>query len=163
MRDAYLATYLNDHLGASVAGMELARRCRSNNGNSGVGQYLESLLPVLHDDQIQIRKLLRRLGAGESTAKKLGGWMLEKAGRLKLNNALFRYSDLSRLIELEALMVFLRAQVGMWSVLGRCCSEDARFEGIDFAWTSRQLEAMLEAIEQHRLRAAELAFVRARG
>ncbi|MEM5788104.1 MAG: hypothetical protein AAGU11_12360, partial [Syntrophobacteraceae bacterium] len=61
MQDAYLVTYLNDHLGASVAGIELAQRCLSNNRESELGKFLEQFVLVLQEEQVRIRKLLKRL------------------------------------------------------------------------------------------------------
>lgn len=158
MKDAYLITYLNDHLGASVAGIELAQRCLSNNRGSELGGFLEHFLLVFQEEQLRIRKLLKRLNASESSVKKLGGWMLEKVGRLKLNNALFRYSDLSRLIELETLVAGLQAQSSMWRILEKYRSGDARFQGIDFSLAREQSEQMLEKMKEHHSLAAQQAF-----
>jgi hypothetical protein len=162
MQDAYLTTYLNDHLGASVAGIELAQRCLSNNRGSELGNFLEALLPVLQDNQVRMRKLLRRLGAQESAAKKLGGWTIEKISRLKLNNAIFRYSDLARVIELETLLLGLHAQITLWRVLEEYRLSDSRFEGIDLKQVRTQSEDMLERLKEHHGRAAELAFAKAK-
>ncbi len=158
MRDDYLVTYLNDHLGASVAGIELARRCLSNNRGSELGKFLESLLLVMHEEQVRLKKLIRRIDASESVIKKLGGWTLEKVGRLKLNNSLFRYSALSRLIELETIMAGLQAQAGMWGALEKTLSADPRFEGIDLGQARRLAEEMLEKVKEFHSRAAELTF-----
>ncbi len=158
MSDAYLTTYLNDHLGASVAGIELARRCHSNNAKSDLGTFLEELLLILEENQVKIRKLLRRLNSGESELKKLGGWALEKVGRLKLNNSLFGYTSLARVIELEALLAGLKAQSAMWSVLQKQRSDDERFAGIDFERARKLSEEMLEKMEDHHSIAAEKAF-----
>lgn len=158
MHDAYLVTYLNDHLGASVACIELVRRCLANNRGSELGKFLNHLLLVLQEEQAWIRKLLRRLNGAESTVKKLGGWMLEKAGRLKLNNSLFRYSDLARVIELEMLVAGLQVQSSMWRVLEEYRSGDTRFEGIDFALARKQADEMLERMKKYHSRAAEYAF-----
>ena len=43
------------------------------------------------------------LGFDSDTMKDLGGWALEKVGRLKLNGQLTGYSPLSRVVELEGL------------------------------------------------------------
>lgn len=158
MQDAYLVTYLNDHLGASVAGIELAQRCLSNNRESELGKFLEQFVLVLQEEQVRIRKLLKRLDAAESSVKKLGGWMLEKVSRLKLNNSLFRYSDLSRVIELETLVAGLQAQSSMWRVLENCRSDDTRFLGIDFATARIKSEEMLDKMKEYHARAADVAF-----
>lgn len=160
MQDAYLTTYLNDHLGMSVAGIELTRRCLSNNREGDLGKFLAHLLLVLEENHVLVRKLLKRLGAKESEVKKLGGWVLEKAGRLKLNNALFRYSDLARVIELETLVAGLQAQASMWTVLASSRSGDPRLDGIDFEEVRNRAEQMLEEARRYHLCAAAFAFTK---
>ena len=43
--------------------------------------------------------------------KDAGGWLLEKAGRLKLNGQLKGYSPLPRLVELEGLALGVTAKL----------------------------------------------------
>lgn len=158
MQDDFLITYLNDHLGASVAGIELARRCLSNNRGSELGSFLETFLLVLHEEQVRLRKLIKRLDATESMVKKVGGWTIEKIGRLKLNNSFLRYSELSRVIELETLLAGLQAQLSLWSALEQYRSNDRRFEGIDFSQARRQAEETLGKLKEFHSQAAKTAF-----
>jgi len=48
-----------------------------------------------------------------SPATLAGAWILEKAGRLKLNGRLSGYSPLSRLVELEGLWVGVEGKLSM--------------------------------------------------
>ena len=63
-----------------------------------------------------------RLGVKPDRVKEAMGWTAEKLGRLKLNGQLLGYSPLSRLVELEGLMLGITGKMAMWialsSVLG---------------------------------------------
>lgn len=158
MEDAYLTTYLNDHLGGVVAAVELSRRCLSRNGNSELGSFLERLTANFESERELLRKMIRALDRVESPVKILGGWAIEKVTRLKLNNALFRYSDLSRVIELEALLAAAQAQWRMWAVLDASRSGDPRFAGMDFAEAAKKADKMLAEAKRFHREASMKAF-----
>ncbi|MFP5212596.1 MAG: hypothetical protein ACLGPL_04380 [Acidobacteriota bacterium] len=157
IKDIHLTTYLNDHLAGSVAGIELAKRCRSSNRDSELGTFLDKVVSVLKDGQDKLRELLAAFGGTESYVKQLGAWTVEKVSRLKLNDSILTYSDLSRLIELETLMVAMHAQVRMWKVLDAARSGDPRLAGIDFLRIREQVEGLLEKIEEYHLQAGKIA------
>src|SRR5436190_17534451 len=101
----YLAIYLNDHLAGSVTAVELARRVAAENADSPYGETLAALRDELADDRHALQDLMKRLGVRGDPLKLIGSWAAEKAGRLKLNGELTRYSPLSRLEELELLLL----------------------------------------------------------
>lgn len=158
MKDTYLVTYLNDHLAGSVAGIELARRCLSENRGTEFEGFFQELVAGLRQEQAILKQLIARLDASPSTVKMLGGWFIEKAGRLKMNDSFFRYSALSRVIELEALVMGLQAQLRMWSILEAYRSEDPRFVGINFTLSKEHAKGLLEEAARHHLRASAIAF-----
>ena len=49
--------------------------------------------------------------------KQVAGWLVERAGRLKLNTRVFSRSPLSSVLELEALMAGVDAKRSMWQAL----------------------------------------------
>ena len=111
-----LATYLNDHLGGAMGGIELARRaCGENQGNE-YGAFLEGLVADIEADIEALRDVMRRLGVSEDRLKQAAGWTGEKLGRLKLNGQLVGYSPLSRLIELEGLTLGVTGKLCLWLV-----------------------------------------------
>jgi hypothetical protein len=148
------------HLAASVAGIELAKRSHSSNKETEIDGFLERLIPILEEEQSLIKKLIASLDASESTAKKLAAWTAEKIGRLKLNDSILSYSDLSRVIELETLLVGLQGQSRMWRVLEAYCSDHPGFIDVDFSLAAQKAEAMLEEIKKHHLQAAKISFCR---
>ena len=48
--------------------------------------------------------------------KDAAGWTAEKFGRLKPNNSLLSYSPLSRVIELEGLVIGVTGKLALWEV-----------------------------------------------
>lgn len=159
MNNDHLTTYLNDHLAGSVAGVELVERCLSNNEATPLGAYLTTLLIEFKEDQAALKDVLERLGGGVNPLKTTAAWLGEKAGRVKLNNQLFAYSDLSRLEELEGLLLGVRGKLALWTALETVVAADARLSGVAFGRLAQRAEEQLNTLEQHRLAAARKAFL----
>ena len=157
MNDDRLKIYLNDHLALLVGETELAERCRGSNEQTDLGRFLGEMSGDLQDEQQLVRTLLDNVGGAESRIKQGVAWLAEKAGRLKLNDSLTEYSDLSRLVELEALFIAAHERRAFWESLDATRAADARFSEINFARQQRQAEQHCEALSQYRLDAARKA------
>lgn len=157
MPDALLTIYLNDHLAGAVAGGELARRARDANAGGALGAFLAGLAEEIEEDRAVLEDVLRRAGGTENPVKKAAAWLAEKAGRLKLNDELTDYSDLSRVEELEGLVLGVRGKRALWDALAATRATDPRFEGVDFAALAARARRQEEALDAHRLAAARVA------
>jgi len=105
-----LSIYLNDHLSAATAGVELARRtAKAHDGERG--QELSRLADEIAEDRESLRGLMKRLDVEESSVKAAAGWLAEKAGRLKPNGHLVSRSPLSDVLEVEVLRAGTAARV----------------------------------------------------
>jgi len=113
----FLAIYLRDHAAASVAGIELIKRCAAHNQGTPLGDYLQTLLDEVVADQKTLTDAMRHAEISESMVKKGVMWLAERAGRLKLNGQLMGYSPLSRVVELEGLQMAMSARFGVWQSL----------------------------------------------
>jgi hypothetical protein len=153
-----LGIYLNDHLMGAAGGGELARRCLRNNKGTPLGAALAELLSEIVEDRAQLERLMARLDVQPDRLKPLAGVVGERAGRIKLNGSLLRYSDLSRLVELEALTAGVHLKQRMWVVLRDILASDARLHDIDFDRLLQRAESQLERLENHRRQAARRAF-----
>jgi hypothetical protein len=98
-----------------------------------------------------------RLGVKPDRVKEAMGWTAEKLGRLKLNGQLLGYSPLSRLVELEGLMVGITGKMAMWIALRSVLADDPRLEGIDLENLVRRAREQRQAVERLRRRAAREA------
>jgi hypothetical protein len=127
----YLAIYLNDHLGGATGGVELARRLRaSNRGNGAFRQPLDRICKEIEEDRATLEQVFERLGLSRSIVKPAGAWVVEKLGRLKLNGRMRGYSPLSRLLELEGLLMGITGKMALWKTLAEL--DDGERLGIDF-------------------------------
>lgn len=153
-----LAIYLNDHLAASTAARELARRAAGSNRGSEYGPFLERLAAEIDEDRESLFEIMRALGVGVDRLKVVAGWGGEKLGRLKLNGRLLGYSPLSRVVELEALALGVNGKLGLWRALRELGPREPRLARFDFDELIARGERQLGGLESQRLRAAAEAF-----
>jgi hypothetical protein len=152
-----LAIYLNDHLAGSAGGVELARRLHSSNEGTDYGPPLANLVREIEEDIVALRDVMGRLGVEEDRVKQAGAWAAEKAGRLKLNGQLLGYSPLSRLVELEGMMLGVSGKLALWVVLSQNLGDDPRLAGIDFPALIDRARKQRQTLERQRRRAARTA------
>jgi hypothetical protein len=150
--DRLLGIYLRDHLAGSVAALELVERTARSNETNTLGQFLTSLHEEIRADQETLVDVMQTLGVEPSRVKNGLAWTVEKAGRLKLNGRLLRYSPLSRLYELETLEAGIVGKRSLWTNLQSL--DDARLAGFDLPRLVERAEAQRAAVEEWRRRAA---------
>jgi hypothetical protein len=113
-----LEIYLNDHLAGATGGVELARRLRASNRDDAVfGETLSRVCAEIEADRTVLEQAIEELGYSRNKFKPAAAWVAEKLGRLKLNGQLRGYSPLSRLIELEGLLIGITGKIGLWQTL----------------------------------------------
>jgi hypothetical protein len=150
--DRLLGIYLRDHLAGSVAALELVERTARSNETNTLGQFLTSLHEEIRADQETLVDVMETLGVEPSRVKNGLAWTVEKAGRLKLNGRLLRYSPLSRMYELETLEAGIVGKRSLWTNLQSL--DDARLAGFDLPRLVERAEAQRAAVEEWRRRAA---------
>jgi hypothetical protein len=151
-----LATYLNDHLAGATTGRELAKRALANNRGTEFEPTLEWLVEQIVEDREALLGIMRAVGAPEDHLKKLAAFALERVGRLKPNNALFSYSPLSRLVELEGLVLGVTGKLAVWRSLQQL--DDPRLAGFDLEQLAQRSLEQRDRVEEQRRAAARLAF-----
>lgn len=156
METKLLAIYLNDHMAGSVAGVELARRARGSNEGTPLGDFLAGLVEEIEQDREALARVMDHHGVGADPVKRTVAWAGEKLGRLKLNGRLTGYSPLSRVIELEGLMLGVTGKLGLWRALDASGVEAPA--GIDFGQLASSAERQRNELEGWRITAAQEAF-----
>jgi hypothetical protein len=157
-----LGIYLNDHLAGSRAGLNLARRTARENRGNPVGEFLSLLILELEEDRAVLLQVMRVLKVPRDTLKDSAAWVAERLGRLKLNGRILRYSPLSRLWELEGLLLGTQGRRAMWRLLRRLARTERSLAGFDFEALVARTEQQLRGLERWRLQAADIAFTSAR-
>jgi len=160
LADHRMTIYLNDHLAGSVAMRELAGRCLRENPDGPLGEFLRSFQGELEEEHKVLRGVLELFGGIEDLAKEAAAWVAEKLGRLKLNGQLTGYSALSRLEELEALVLGIRGKMALFASLEEAIRTDARLGHLDLPALQERARRQHEEAERHRREAARLAFSR---
>ncbi len=157
MNDKLLRIYLNDHLAGSIAGVELAKRCLSNNEEGGLGSFLRWLVDEIEEDRAALEKLMSQLGFATDRVKQASAWAAEKVGRLKPNGQLTGYSPLSRFEELEGLCLGVEGKLSLWRALQAISGHDSRLAVVDLDLLIKRAEEQRAGLEEHRLEAARTA------
>jgi hypothetical protein len=154
----YLSVYLNDHLAAAVGAVQLARRAAGSNRDSPYGESLAGLADEINEDRHALQNLIKRLGVRADVVKIVASIGAERAGRLKLNGELWRYSPLSRLEELELLSLGVTWKLALWRNLRATLAGDPRAASVDFDRLIERATAQRRRLDRLRERAAAEAF-----
>jgi hypothetical protein len=154
--EAMLRTYLQDHHAGATAGRELARRAVGANGDSPYGAELSRVAGEIEEDLATLESVMEQLGVKPHALKDRAAWAAEKVGRLKPNNRLLGYSPLSRVIELEGLVIGVTGKLALWEALGDVPGE--RIRGVDLAALAARAEDQRQRLDRLRRDAAREAF-----
>ncbi|HTG51137.1 MAG TPA: hypothetical protein VL915_11640 [Gemmatimonadales bacterium] len=154
-RDA-LKTYLNDHLTGSVMAIELGERTIRENEGGPVAARLSPLMEQIREDQTVLKGVIERLGTGESSLKKAGAWLAEKAGRVKLGGT-DEPGELSRLEVLEMLTTGVHGKRALWRALRVVAARYEELRGLDLDLLERRAVEQHDELEAMRLEAAKVA------
>jgi len=151
-----LQTYLNDHLAGSVIAIELGERTIRENEGGPVAARLSRLVEQIREDQTVLKGVIERLGTGESSLKKAGAWLAEKAGRVKLGGT-DEPGDLSRLEVLEMLTTGVHGKRALWRALRVVAVRYEELRGLDLDLLERRAVEQHDELEAMRLEAAKAA------
>jgi hypothetical protein len=154
-----LAIYLNDHLAGATAGLDLARRSRASNEGTELGAYLATLEREIADDRGALLEIMDRLDVGRDRLKLTAGWMAEKLGRLKLNGRIASYSPLSRLLEVEGLLIGLNAKRAAWSALRNLTTREPRLDAAELDRLIARADRQIDELRAHHTTAGARALV----
>jgi hypothetical protein len=155
MNQRLIGIYLNDHLAGSVMGSRLAKRIVRQNQGNDYGTKVARIAREIEEDRATLRELMDRLGIGEQRARMAMAWVAEKAMRLKPNGNLFRYSPLSRVLELETLTMGITGKLELWRSLETL--DGGPSLGLNFASLAARAEDQRDRVEDLRIRAAREA------
>ena len=153
-----LGIYLQDHHAGAMSGVELARRARSSNQGTTYGDFLSRLADDIDADRRALEGVMEDLDVGSDRVKDSAAWVTEKLGRLKTNGQLLGYSPLSRLVELEGLGLGVTGKLALWRALRLMADDEPALDAARLERLAERAKSQQEEIEEHRIRAARLAF-----
>ena len=150
-----LRIYLQDQDAALIISQRIARRSGTSNRGTELGDLLSRLWKQLLEDSASLEEIMSLLGIRPSRVKRASTWGAEKLGRMKLNGRLIRYSDLSRVYEIESLLAFLGLKRSLWAALKQNFPE--ALGSVDMDALIAKATRQLEELEPHREAAAKTA------
>jgi hypothetical protein len=151
-----LGGYLNDHLTGSVVALGLIGKLRSSNDGTALGAFLDELEVDVQADRGSLEQAMGSLGVSRGTIRQAGGWMLEKASRIKFDKHVTGSQHLSRLMELEALSLGIEGKLRGWRALKELSNQHI---DLDLDALMQRASDQGARLEPFRVEAARRAFV----
>ncbi|HYP48343.1 MAG TPA: hypothetical protein VEQ61_06860, partial [Thermoleophilaceae bacterium] len=131
---------------------------RSSNEDSEFGEPLARLEKEIEADKRALEGFLETLGFNPDRPKVAAAWAGEKLGRLKLNGQLTGYSPLSRLVEIEGLVVGVQGKGSLWRSLREAAAREPRLDADYLDRLVARADEQSRQLAELRDRAARLAF-----
>lgn len=142
----YLAILLNDHFAGATLGVELARRTSAaNREEPEFGAPLARVRAEIEADRETLAAVMEARGVLRDPVKPAAAWLAEKLGRLKPNGQLRGYSPLSRVVELEGLVIGITGKLRLWRLLAE--RDEPRFDSFDFGALAERAESQRQTVE----------------
>ena len=155
---APLATYLNDHLAGAMAALDLAGKAAARHQGDGAGGFLHDLLRAIDDDRVALEGIMDRLGVEKGGAKATAGRVVEKVSRLRLHDKVTGDPELSRVLELETLIIGVTGKLQLWHSLQQLAPSEPRLADVDLEALVRRAHEQLAGLDEHHREAAARAF-----
>ncbi len=152
-----LRIYLQDHDALSVITQRVIRRSRGSNHDSPLGDLLARLETGAEEDHRVLLGVMEQLAISPSRLKRAAAWGAERSGLFKLNGRLFRYSDLSRVYELEGLAALIAMRIGRWQALAGVAEKEPDLATVDFEDLIERSKEDLQSLAPYRDDAAAQA------
>lgn len=149
-----LGAYLTDHFAGSAAAIELIAKLRSTNGDGEFGACLAELELDVEADRAALEQVMEALEVSPSAIKVAGGWLLEKASKIKFDHRVTGSEHLSRLMETETLALGVDGKPAGW----RALKVVPRGLGVDLDALIQRAVDQRERLEPFRIDAAKRAF-----
>ena len=150
-----LYTYLNDHLGGSVAAIELLDNLIEHHSEDRFGKFFSNLREDIRADQEKLRDLIGKVGGKESALRKVAGRVSEKFGRAKIGDA----DDSAELLQaLEGLALGVTGKQLLWRSLAAIASNFPALQGTDFSELENLAHDQFERVETLRIEMARETF-----
>ena len=153
-----LRIYLNDHSAGAFLGIELAKRCLASNRGTALGDFLERFIDEITEDRNELIRVMETFDFSQERYKQAAAWTAERVGRLKLNGQLTGYSPLSRVFELEGLIMGVTGKLQLWRALNELSGRDPRLEVVDLPMLIERAEEQRSRLEEHHRSASAIAF-----
>jgi hypothetical protein len=149
-----LTTYINDHLGGATIAIQVLEAMRDQHDDPKFRDFAAVLLPEIEADDRTLRIIAQKIGSGSSAVKEAGGWILEKAVRLKLGHT--GSTDFAMFESLELLALGIQGKLCLWKALRVAAQQDPRLREFGFDELVSRAQQQYEHVESYRLKLAHI-------
>ena len=149
-----LDAYLNDHMAASAAAVELVERIEANNEGTPLADHMVGLKEEIEADRATLASVMERFGVTPSKPKQVAGKVVETLSRLRLNQRVTGSGDVTRLMEVETLSLGIEGKAVLWRALQQVEHSRPELADYDLAALVLRATAQRSALEPFRLQAA---------
>jgi len=156
MANKELATYLNNHLAASVTALELLSSLETAQANTDIARFASELYEEIKAEQQELENLMERLQIAKNKPRQVGGWLAEKLTQVKLRFDDTEDGALHLLESLELLLIGIEGKRGLWRALAHVAVPGLQVS--QYEQLATRSEGQQQRVEMMRLAAAKTAF-----
>ena len=148
-----LRTYLNDHLGGAQIAIQVLEAMCSQHEEHKFRMFAKDLSAEVQADDRTLRAIAESVGSSSSIVKRAGGWLIEKAARMKLGHTGSQSFEMFE--SLELLAVGVHGKLCLWKALQAASKLDARLQSFDFEELIRRAREQYDMVESERIELAQ--------
>jgi hypothetical protein len=144
-----LATYLNDHLAGATAAVDLVERTAREQSGRPLGAFLSKLAGEIRADKQALEDVMAAAGVEKDQPKLVLASLMEKVGRLRIDDRVLGRATPSPLLELESLVLGITGKALLWRALATL--PDPPTGGHSLEQLEERAERQRAEVEEHRL------------
>jgi hypothetical protein len=156
MANKQLATYLNNHLAASVTAIELLSSLETTQTDPDLARFASDLRAEIKAEQQELENLMERLQIAQSKPRQAFGWLAERFTQIKLRLDDSNDGALHLLESLELLLLGIEGKRGLWRALAHAAVPGLPL--ISYERFATRSEEQQRRVETMRLAVVKTAF-----
>jgi hypothetical protein len=157
MSDRAIDVYLNDHLGGSTLGSNLAEQIRDHAEGTPLAAVMGPLAAEIEEDRQALEGLMDDLGVSRNPVKQVAGWVSEKASRVKFSGAGSGEGEQSLMMAVESLRLGVAGKKCLWLALTEVRGDYESLEGVDLEQLIARASSQETTLERERVALAARA------
>ena len=157
MADNPVDVYLNDHLGGATLGSDLAKQIRDQSEGTPLGDVMKTIAADIEEDRETLLELMDQMGTSRNPIKQVGGWMAEKASRVKFSGVGSGDPDHGLFMALETLRLGVAGKKCLWLALEQVRDKHAPLATIDLPRLIERASNQEQDLERERMAAGAQA------
>lgn len=158
MANAALANYLNDHLAASVAALDLMAFLRDRCADAEMAVAVAAIRTGVLEDRKTLLAVMRAQGIRRPPVRIAAAWVAAKLGQLRFRSGGTPLDGLRLLQGIELISLGIEGKTALWRALAETARTAPELAWPDFDALIAGSEGHRQAAEALRLRAARAAF-----